>query len=141
MSTYHYDQVYPYEKILQEVKELILPTIEEMANPEDLINTGISKSAYADIIYTHIMALGYNAGDLRAAFDDIFPARNMIMYPETDEQDAAGKMIINLAAISKDFKHQFWAFQDFHKNTTNLMPYKQVIIEVKKRLLATQFGF
>ena len=141
MNTYHYDQVYSYEKILQEVKELILPTIEEMANPEDLINTGLNKAEYADIIYTHIMALGYNAGDLRAAFDDIFPARNIIMYPETDEQDAAGKMIINLAAIAKDFKHQFWAFQEFHKNTKNLMPYKQVIIEVKKQLLATQFGF
>jgi len=140
MNTYHYDQVYSYEKILQEVKELILPTIEEMVNPKDLITSGLSKAAYADIIYTHIMALGYNEGDLRASFDDIFPTRNRIMYPEADEQDAAGKMFINLAAISKDLKHQFWAFQEFHKNTKNLMPHKEVIIEVKKQLLATQFG-
>jgi len=139
MNIYHYDQVYSYEKILQEVKELILPTIEEMAFEEDLVNTGLSKTAYADIIYTHIMALGYNEGDLRAAFDDIFQARNMIMYPETNEQDAAGKMIINLAAISKEYKHQYWAFENFHKDTQALKPHKEVIINVKRQLLATQF--
>ena len=141
MNTYHYDQVYSYEKILQEVKALILPTIAEMANPEDLELTGLTNDAYADIIYTHVMALGYNNCDFRAAFDDIFPDRNIIMYPETDESDAAGKMIINLAAIAKDFKHQVWAFQEFHKNTKELMPHKQVIIEIKKQLLAIQFGF
>jgi len=140
-SIYHYDQIYPYEKILQEVKELILPTIEEMINTEDLVSTGLSKAEYSDIVYTHIMALGYNGGNLRAAFDDIFPTRNILMYPETDEQDAAAKMIFNLMTIEKDFKYQFWTFQEFHKNTMNLMPHNEVIIEVKKQLLLTQFGF
>ena len=139
MNTYHYDQVYSYEKILQEVKELILPTIAEMVNPEDLKITGLTKDAYADVIYTHVIALGYNNGDLRLAFDDIFSERSHVMYPETDESDASAKMIMNLAAISKDFKHQVLAFQGFHKNTQELMPHKQVIIEVKKQLLATQF--
>lgn len=139
MNTYSYDQIYPYEKILQEVRELIIPTIAEIVNPEDLKITGLSNDDYADIIYSHIMALGYNNGDLKAAFDDIFPDRNFVMYPETDETDAAGKMILTLAAISKDFKHQVWAFQCFHKNTQELMSHKQVIIEVKKQLLATQF--
>lgn len=140
MNTYHYDQIYSYEKILQEVKELIMPTIEEMANPEDLKYTGLGKDEYADIIYTHIMALGYNDGDYQAAFEDIFPDRNLIMYPEIDEEDAAGKMVINLLAISKDFKHQFWAFKNFHKDTQALKSHKEVITNVKRQLLAIQFG-
>ena len=141
MNSYYYDQVYSYEKILREVKELILPTIADMVNLEDLKFTGLSKNDFANIIYTHVMALGYNEGDLKAAFNDIFPTRNFILYPEKDESDAAGKMILNLAAISKDYKHQVWAFQEFHKNTKELMPHKQVIIEIKKQLLAIQFGF
>jgi hypothetical protein len=140
MNTYHYDQIYSYEKILQEVKELILPTIAEMANLEDLKLSGLNKIEFADIIYTHVMALGYNLGNLNAAFNDIFPTRNFIMYPEIDETVAAGKMVYNLEAISKDFKHQVWAFEGFHKNTKLLKPYKEVIIHVKRQLLATQFG-
>lgn len=141
MNTYHYDQVYSYEAILKEVKKLIMPTLEEMANPDDLINLGINANAYAEIIYTHIMALGYNNGDLQAAFNDIFSERNFILYPEIDEQDAAGKMILNLAAIKNEYKHQFWAFENFHIDTQALKPHKEVIIEVKKQLFATQFGF
>jgi hypothetical protein len=140
MNTYHYDQFYSYEKILEEVKALILPTIEEMANPEDLQYTGLTKNAYAEIIYTHVMALGYNEGDLNSSLNDIFASRNPILYPEINDQDAAAKMFINLAGIMDEYKHQVWAFQEFHKNTKNLMPHKQVIIEVKKQLLATQFG-
>lgn len=140
MNKYHYDQIYPYETILQEVRELILPTIVEMIHPDDLKSIKISPREYADIIYTHIMALGYNEGNLKAAFDDIFPSRNQILYTEIDETDAAGRMIINLAAIAKDFKHQVWAFQGFHKDTQELKPHKEVILNVKRQLLAAQFG-
>lgn len=137
MHKYHYDQVYSYEKILLEVKELIMPTLIEMVHPDDLTGTGLTANAFAELIYTHIMALGYNAGDLKAAFDDIFIERNPVLYPEMDESDAAGKMIINLAAIAKDFKHQVWAFHGFHNDTKNMKPHKEVIINVKRHLLAT----
>jgi len=140
MNQYHYDQVYPYEKILQEVKDLIMPTIIDMIPPDDLTSKGLSSYQYADVIYTHIMALGYNSCDLKAAFDDIFPDRNPFFYPEVDEMDAAARMLFNLAAISKDYKHQVWAFQEFHKDTKALKPHKEVIVDVKRQLLATQFG-
>ena len=140
MNKYHYDQVYPYETILQEVRELILPTIIEMIHPDDLNSIKISSREYADAIYTHIMAQGYNEGNLKAAFDDIFPSRNPVLYPESDEMDAAGRMFINLAAIAKDFKHQVWAFQGFHKDTQQLKPHKEIILSMKRQLLATQFG-
>jgi hypothetical protein len=137
--TYHYDQIYPYPKILQEVKELIVSTIIDMANPTDYQHTGLNKEAYADIIYTHVMALGYNNGDLKAALDDIFPSRNPFFYPETDDSDAAAKMLFTLARIQKRFKHQAWAFEGFHRDTQQLKPRKEVISEVKKQLLASSF--
>jgi hypothetical protein len=141
VNVYHYDQVYPYEKALAEVKELTIPTILPSINKNDLISIGLTGEAYADIVYTHIIALGYNEGDLKAAFDDLFPTRNSLFYPETDESEAAAKMFLNLSIIAEDYKHQVWAFQDFHKNTQALKPYKEVIVEVKKQLLAAELGF
>jgi hypothetical protein len=136
---YNYDSVYPYKTILQEVRSLILPTIIEMSNPEDPDNIGMSKDEFADVLYTHIMALGYNAGDVKAAFDDIFPARNRVFYPDISELEAAARMIFNLMAITKDFKHQVWAFRGFHQDTEALKPHDEVIREVKKQLLAIQY--
>ena len=137
---YTYDSIYPYETFLKEVKDLIFPTIIEMINLDDVKNTQLSKEAYAEVIYTHIMALGYNEGNLQAAFNDIFSSRNFVFYPETDESDAAAKMLINLAGIEKEYKHQVWAFQSFHKGTQQLRSHKEVLIEVKKHLLAIQMG-
>jgi hypothetical protein len=141
MNVYHYDQVYPYEKALAEVKELIIASILPCINQDDLEASGLTSEAYADIVYTHIMALGYNEGDLKAAFDDLFPTRNPVFYWEPDESDAAAKMVLNLSIISEDYKHQVWAFQGFHKNTQALRSYKEVVIEVKKQLLAADLGF
>jgi len=134
--TYHYDVVYPYVKILQEVKDLIYPTILENADPEDIQACGMAKEHYADIIYTHVMALGYNEGDLKAAHEDIFPTRNLDFYPQTDELDAAAAVLFNLARIQKFFQHQVWAFQGFHQDTQALKPRDNVLIEVKKQLLS-----
>ena len=53
MNVYHYDQVYPYEKALAEVKELTIPTILPSINKNDLISIGLTGEAYADT-FTHI---------------------------------------------------------------------------------------
>jgi len=137
--TYHYDVIYPYPKIIQEVRDLIVPTIIEMANPEDFEGSGLSEKDYADIIYTHVMALGYNNGDVKAAHNDIFASRNAFFYPETNETDATAKMLFNLLSIQKVFKHQVWAFQGFHQDTQLLKPHDEVIREVKKQLLVIWF--
>ena len=126
-------------KILEEVKELILPTVIDMSEPADVQHAGLSIEAYADVLYTHIMALGYNNGDIRAAMADIFPERNPMFYPQQDELDAAGHMLLTLTNIQKVFKHQVWAFQGFHQETQALKPHKKVITEVKKSLLAISF--
>lgn len=73
---------------------------------DDVENTRLRKEDYAEVIYTHIMTLGYNEGNLQAALNDIFPSRNPVFYPESDESDAAFKMLINLAGIEKEYKHQ-----------------------------------
>ena len=139
MNTYHYDQIYSYETILVEVKELILPTVIERINPGDIEATGLTRMELAEHVYSLIMSLGYNEEDVNAAVNDLMPTRNPIIYPGPDETEAIN-MAIHLVMVLEDYKHQVWAFQGFHKNTKNLMPHKQVIIEVKKQLLATQFG-
>jgi len=139
MSTYHYDQVYSYESIFKEVKELILPTLIERINPADIEASGLNQIQFSEYIYNLIMALGYNELDVNAAVNDLMPTRNPFIYPGPVETDVVN-MAIHLCKVIEDYKHQVWAFQGFHKNTQNLMAHKQVIIEVKKQLLATQFG-
>ena len=134
------DNIYSYEKLLQDVKELIFPTIVEMINPTDTIETGLNKEDLANIVYTQIMALVYNDEDINAAVNDLMPSRNPIIYMGPVATDAAN-MAMHLAMILEDYKHQVWAFKAFHRLTQALKPQKEIITEVKKHLLATQFGF
>ncbi|MBS1612956.1 MAG: hypothetical protein JST49_09060 [Bacteroidetes bacterium] len=129
-----------YIMMLEEVKALILPTILERINPEDLKLTGLEKDDYADIVYTQIMALGYNEGDINASVNDLLPTRNPFIYPGPDELEAVN-MAMHLVIVSEDFKHQVWSFQQFHKLTQEYKPYKEVMLGVKRQLLAAQLGF
>ena len=136
----NYDKIYPYDKLLQEIKELIIPTIIDKVNPKDYRSTGLSKEALAEVVYTQIMGLVYNDFDINATLSDLMPSRNHIIYSGTDESDAAN-MSLHLVMIQKDYQHQVWAFQKFHKLTQELKPQKEIIIEVKKHLLASKLGF
>jgi len=138
MEQHIYDQVYSYQKLLQEVKDLILPTIIDRINPDDCKFTGMSKFALAEDVYSKIMALGYNNGDINAALNDLMPTRNLLLYPGPDELEAAN-MSIHLVIALEDYKHQIFAFQAFHKLTQELKPHKEVIVAVKKHLFALQF--
>lgn len=137
-STYNYDQVYSYEKILQEIKDLIIPTIISRINSGDIKNTGLSKFALAEDIYSKVMALGYNDRNINAALNDLMPTRNPILYPGPDEIEVAN-MSMHLVIALEDYKHQIFAFKTFHNLTLELKPYKEVITTVKKHLFALQF--
>jgi hypothetical protein len=137
---YHYDQIYSYEAILKEVKELIFPTLVGRINPGDVKATGLRREELAEIVYSQIMALGYNESDINAAVNDLMPTRNPIIYPGPTEADAVN-MAIHLVMVTEDYKHQVWSFQQFHNLTQALKPHKEVIIAVKKQLLAAELGF
>lgn len=131
---FHYDHVYPYTKILNEIKELIIPTIIEKINLEDIKTTGLNKQALTDFIYTQIMALGYNDGDINASLNDLMPNRSPIFYNDTEEIDAI-KMAVRLSVISEEYSYQISAFSTFHQMTLALKPHKEVIKTVKIKLL------
>jgi hypothetical protein len=131
---YEYDKVYSYEKILEEVKELILPTIIDRINPEDIVKTGLIKQDLANIIYTQIMALGYNNEDINASLNDLMPRKNPIVYPGTNEIEQAN-MAMHLCAICEDYSHQVRAFKNFHQMTKELKPRNEVIRAVKLHIL------
>ena len=133
MSIYHYDQIYSYKNILQEVKDLILPTITKMVNYEDAKDLGLRKEDLANIYYTHIMALAYNDEDINAALNDLMPSRNSIMYPGSEDEDAAN-MMINLTIICENFERQIRAFRVFNHLTKELKPHQEVIWHVEMQL-------
>lgn len=133
-QTYHYDQVYSYEKILKEVKELILPTIVQRINPKDIEATKLSREHLADFVYSQIMALGYNEGDINASVTDLMPTRNPIIYYDSEEMDAVN-MAIHLSIASEDYADQIRAFSVFHKMTKELKPHNEIIRSVKMQLI------
>ena len=126
-------------EMLKKVKDEIFPTIVDMVNPEIEKDLGINKEAYAEIVYTHIMALRYNNGDINSAINDLMPYRSPIIYHWTEEEDAIN-MMNNLIMIMKDYQFQYWAFKGFHENIKNKMPFDKAIIEVQKALLPLQMG-
>lgn len=129
-----------YESMLKEVEALILPTVVERINPGDVKALGLRKEDLADIVYTQIMALGYNNCDVNASLNDLMPTRNLIVYPGPADLEAAN-MAMHLVMVLEDYKHQVWSFQQFHKLTQERKSYKEVMIGVKKQLLAAQLGF
>jgi hypothetical protein len=131
---YEYDKIYSYEKILEEVKELILPTIIDNISPTDVAKMGLSKEALSEVVYTQIMALGYNDGDVNASLDDLMPTRSPIIYPGTEEIEAVN-MAIHLSIICQDYSHQVRAFKVFHKMTEELKPQKEIIRAVKLNIV------
>lgn len=122
----------------KEVKNQIFPTIIEMINPE-VENCGITIDAYAEIIYSHIMALGYNKGDINSAVSDLMPFRNPIFYQSTEEEDAI-TMVNNFSMVMEDFRFQYRAFRVFYENFQNEMPFDKNLIEVQKVLFPLRMG-
>ena len=131
---YYYDQVYSYEKILGEVKELLLPTILDSIPPKDVAKTNLRKEDLAEIIYTQIMALGYNNQDINFSLNDLMPTRNPFIYTGPEETDAVN-MAIHLSIICNDYSHQVRAFQAFHKMTRELKSHDEIIRNVKLQIL------
>ena len=131
---YNYDQIYSYEKILEEVKELLLPTIIDRINPDDVSKTHLRKEDLAEIIYCEIMALGFNSKDINAAVNELMPTRNPFIYKGPDETDAAS-MAMHLVIISNEYFHQLEAFEMFHQMTKELRPRDEVIRKLKMRIL------
>ncbi len=131
---YLYDKIYPYSKILQEVKDLILPTILESIDMKDVEKVGLRKEDYAEVVYSQIMALGYNSQDINSAINDLMPTRNPFVYPGPEETDAVN-MAIHLSIICKNFAFQIRAFQSFHQMTQNLKSHDEVIKNVKMHFL------
>jgi len=127
-------EVYSYELILKEVKELLIPTIINSINPKDIETTGLSKEDLAEIIYSQIMALGYNDQDINSSLNDLMPTRHPILYPGPEETDAVN-MAIHLCAICKDFEYQLSAFKDFHKMTQDMKSHDEVMLNIKLRIL------
>ncbi|MGP8215565.1 MAG: hypothetical protein ACLQQ4_08380 [Bacteroidia bacterium] len=133
MNEYHYDQIYSYEKIMQEVKELIIPTFVDRINKVDTEITGLEKWALADVIYSSIMALGYNDEDINASLNDLMPTRNQLIYRGPENSDAVS-MSFHLCVICKELTYQVNAFSNFHKMTQALKPHDEIIDAVTECL-------
>jgi hypothetical protein len=69
-----------YEEALAEVKALIIPTLIEQQDPGEHMNYNMSKEAHSEVLFSRVMALGSNDGDIQKALDDLMPTRNPFIH-------------------------------------------------------------
>jgi hypothetical protein len=81
------------------------------------MNYNMSKEAYARVLFSRGMALGYNDGDIQKALDDLMPTRNPFIYPGDSELEDKEMMLVDLEIAAHDFKCQVAAFNTFHRKT------------------------
>lgn len=121
-----------YNTMLQKVKELITEKLDLIVPNDAHITKGkLSKDFYLDAIYTDIMALGYNFGDVNNATKDIYELQSTV-YGETNE--FYNSTLIRVTETAKQYPQLVNVFSVFHKLSQNSVPFDEVIDNVKIEL-------
>lgn len=121
-----------YDQLLEEIKNLFSPKLKEVVHQAAYdANPNISDLFFRDMIYTDIMALGYNFNDSKLAVDDIYELQSM-MNGESDElYHNIQQRISETKTIYPSFVS---VFSLFHKQSQNGVPFNEVIANVKMEL-------
>jgi hypothetical protein len=121
-----------YNQLLQEIKNLFLPQLKAIVHQAAYdANPKLTKDLYLDMLYTDIMALGYNFNDSKKAVDDIYELQSML-HGESDElYQNIQQRISETKAIYPFFVN---VFSLFHKQSQDGVPFNEVIANVKSEL-------
>ncbi|MES2851939.1 MAG: hypothetical protein V4698_03435 [Bacteroidota bacterium] len=121
-----------YNQLLEEIKNLFLPQLKAVVHQAVYdANPDMPEVFYRDMIYTDIMALGYNFNDSKKAVDDIYELQSML-HGESDElYQNIQQRISETKAIYPFFVN---VFSLFHKQSQDGLPFNEVIQNVKIEL-------
>jgi hypothetical protein len=105
-----------YQEMLDAVKELYIAHLRKRV-PLAAYNANplISGHTYLDVIYTDIMALGYNNGDIAKAVDDILPM-NLAFF--INPKNKTKKMTVaEVSESARLYADEIHVFHQFHLET------------------------
>ena len=121
-----------YNQALEGIKESIIEKLALVVSDEAyLANPNLPKRTYLNTIYTDIMALGYNFGDLKLAAGDIYEMQSPL-FGEGKEFFKIIQMRVGETASHYPFFVE--VFSDFHRKTQAGVDYEEVLDDVKLAL-------
>ncbi|MFN8258147.1 MAG: hypothetical protein U0W24_20830 [Bacteroidales bacterium] len=118
-----------YNEILSKIKKVFIEKLTEIVD-EDAYKTNpkLTKFAYLDSLYTDIMALGYNFGDLQKAADDIYEMKSAL-HGESNE--LYNKIKFNVRETSIVYPGLVKIFSLFHTKTQAGEDFDKVLNDIK----------
>ena len=99
-----------YHDLVQSAKKIFITRLEKIISDEAYkANPLLSKSAYINVVYTEIMSLGYNFGNIQKAADDIYEMEFLI-------QRERKEIITGVTETLRVYPKEVQIFSEFHKS-------------------------
>ena len=122
-----------YNEILSEIKILFIEKLEKIVNDEAYkANLLLSKQSYLDTLYSDIMALGYNFGDIKKATEDIYEMQSALFG---DSKELHKNIQLRVEETNRLYPALVNSFSKFHKETQEGEDFEKVLDEIKLDLL------
>lgn len=123
-----------YNEFLEEIKTIIMAKLKDIV-PEDAYdaNPMLSKDLYLDVIYSDIMALGYNFGDIKKAADDIFECKSWAVHPDKLESFYEG-IVRDIRETAANYPSLVEAFSKSHRAKKSGTGFAKIIADVETDL-------
>jgi hypothetical protein len=121
-----------YNEALKQVRELFLYRLAKVVKDDAyLANPKLPKEVYLDALYTDIMALGYNFGDLDKAAEDSYEMKSAL-WGKNYELKSQNRM--GVKETQRLYPKEINIFSNFHKLTQDGVGFKEAIATVKNLL-------
>lgn len=103
-----------YNELIQKVKGLFMERLQKIVNDDAYkANFQLTKNAYLDVLYSEIMALGYNFGDVDKATNDIYEIQSILNGESQELRTNIKNGVIETSTI---YPLEVSIFSDFHKS-------------------------
>ena len=113
-------------------KELFINRLEKIISDEAYeANPSLTKSAYIEVVYTEIMALGYNFGNIQKAVDDIYEVKSIL---QGESKKLRVEILKGIIETSKIYANEVNIFSQFHRSYQQGTDYNVLVEELNKKL-------
>jgi len=124
-----------YNEILAEVKQSFIEKLKKIVTEETYEANSLSKEdgfmrgVYLETIYTDIMALGYNFGDLKKAIDDIYEIQG-----GDNDIEFYKELRMRVEETARQYSDLIPIFSNFHKETQAGEDFEKVLKDIRLAL-------
>ena len=118
-----------YNELLEKVKSIFIEHLQKVVETDAYrANPLLTHTDYINIVYTEIMSLGYNFGNIENAINDIYEMQSEL-YGELESEIRKG---VNETA--KLYIYEINVFSEFHKSYKNGTAYDFLLKNLTDKL-------